>query len=100
MKGILTKKELATMLWSADRFTGISQKTMVDLVETLTDLIVCHFQSGGERVVLRGFGVFKLRRRCAFTGSDPRTGKSMEIPEKLSVIFKPSAEVIRRLNLK
>ena len=100
MKDTLAKNELAAELGLSPRFRALPRKLLVDLIETLTDLIVCHFQSGGKRVVLRGFGVFKLRQRCAFTGSNPRTGESLDVSERLSLIFKPSAEVIRRLNLK
>lgn len=80
--------------------TALPAAKAVDVIETLMDLIICHFQSGGERVVLRGFGTFKLRKRRAHVGSNPQTGESMRIPAALSIAFKPGAEALRRLNLK
>lgn len=90
----LTKHTLAAMV------TGMPTVKAVDLIETLMDLIICYFQNGGERVVLRGFGTFKIRRRRAFTGSDPRNGDPIDVPAALSISFKPGVEAIRRLNLK
>lgn len=100
MSGTLTKSNLAAMVASEERFAKISQQKMTDILETALDVIVCFFQGGGTRVTLRGFGTFKLRRRGAFTGSNPNTGESIPIPERLSIAFKPGAEVLRRLNLK
>jgi nucleoid DNA-binding protein len=100
MSGTLTKLNLAAYTASEKRFEKISRQKMTDIIETFLDEIICHFQSGGTRVTLRGFGTFKLRRRGAFTGSNPNTGESIKIPERLSVTFKPGAEVLRRLNLK
>jgi nucleoid DNA-binding protein len=95
----LTKTYLAALVVKSAR-QAISQGEAVDLIETLMDLLVCHFQNGGEKVTLRGFGTFKLRKRRAFTGSNPNTGAAIQIPEALSITFKPGAETLRRLNLK
>ena len=76
-----------------------SQKEATAVIETALDLITCYFQNGGSTVAVRGFGTFKKRKRRAFTGSDPRTGEPVAIPERYSVTFKPSADVVRRINI-
>lgn len=96
MSKSLTKFELAKQL---ERHPSIkTRKAAVDIIETLMDLIACHFQNGGSKVSIHGFGAFKTRKRRAFIGSDPRNGGRLEIPERLSITFKPSAEVIKRIN--
>lgn len=97
---ILTKTELAKQLSKETRFKPMTIKTATDIIETLADLIVCHFQSGGRTVAIRGFGTFKLKTRKAFIGSHPRDQTRIAVAEKCSLSFKPGAEVIRRLNNK
>ena len=96
----LTKYVLARMLVDEDRQWGrkLTQARAINIIETLTDLIVQHFETGGDRVTLTGFGTFKFVTRGAFEGSDPRTGESIDIPARNTISFKPAAEVKRRIN--
>ena len=43
----------------------------------------------GERVIIAGFGSFRVRDRTARTINNPRTGEPMQIPAKKVVSFKP-----------
>ncbi len=95
MPSTLTKYALAKQL---SKSHDLTHKAAVDLIETVADLIACHFQNGGTAVSLRGFGAFKIRKRRAFVGADPRSGEALSIPERKSLTFKPSAEIIRRIN--
>ena len=45
----------------------------------------------GEKIALIGFGTFSVLDRKARTGHNPRTGKSIKIPAKKIVKFKPGA---------
>lgn len=94
----LTKRDLAAQLKGSKSFSHLSQVLIIDLIETACDLIVCHLQEGGDKVAIRGFGTFKLRKRKGFAGTDPRNGAAIKIAAKTSMAFKPAAEVIRRLN--
>ena len=51
----------------------------------------------GERVELRGFGVFSVRG--ARLGHNPRTGSEVTVPSKIVPHFKPGKELHERLNL-
>ena len=42
----------------------------------------------GDRVELRGFGAFSVKKRDARTGRNPRTGESVEVEEKHVPFFK------------
>jgi integration host factor subunit beta len=53
----------------------------------------------GDRVELRGFGVFSVTRRKARTGRNPRTGHEVPVASKAFPEFKAGREVQQRLNM-
>ncbi len=44
----------------------------------------------GDRVILKGLGIFSVRERGARTGRNPQTGATIQIPAKKVPVFKPS----------
>ena len=44
----------------------------------------------GERIEIRGFGVFKVVRRAPRTARNPRTNEVVRIGERLVPVFVPS----------
>jgi integration host factor subunit beta len=52
----------------------------------------------GDRVELRGFGVFSARNRAARTGRNPRTGAYVSVEQKSVPFFKTGREMRNRLN--
>ena len=42
-----------------------------------------------RRVELRKFGIFEVKRRAARIARNPKTGETVDVPEKLVVAFKP-----------
>ena len=52
----------------------------------------------GDRVELRGFGAFSVRKRDARTGRNPRTGQHVNVAEKSVPFFKTGKEMRDRLN--
>jgi integration host factor subunit beta len=53
----------------------------------------------GDRVELRGFGVFSVTRRKARTGRNPRTGQEVPVAGKAYPAFKAGREMQQRLNM-
>jgi len=51
-----------------------------------------------ERVELRGFGAFSTKHRKARQGRNPRTGASVQVPEKFVPFFKAGKGLRERLN--
>jgi DNA-binding protein HU-beta len=47
----------------------------------------------GERIELRGFGVFVVKPRKSGIGRNPRTGDEVPIPPGMTVRFKPGKEI-------
>jgi integration host factor subunit beta len=52
----------------------------------------------GERVELRGFGAFTVKRRNARAGRNPRTGETVEVAQKSVPFFKAGKELRERIN--
>ena len=54
--------------------------------------------TNGDRVELRGFGAFSIKRRNARLGRKPRTGAKVPVDEKFVPFFKAGKEIRERLN--
>ena len=52
----------------------------------------------GERVELRGFGVFSTKIQKARISRNPKTGEKVNTPEKVTINFKISKELFKKLN--
>ncbi len=52
----------------------------------------------GDRVEIRGFGAFSVKRRDARSGRNPRTGQQVSVDEKVVPVFKAGKEMRARLN--
>jgi integration host factor subunit beta len=52
----------------------------------------------GDRVELRGFGAFSVKRRGARIARNPRTGDSVQVAEKHIPFFKTGKQLHNRLN--
>lgn len=53
----------------------------------------------GERVELRGFGAFTVKKRASHIGRNPRTGDSVSVSEKHNAFFRTSRQLRDRLDL-
>jgi len=67
------------------------------IVATIFDEITTAL-ARGERVELRGFGAFTVKRRSARTGRNPRTGEAVPVEEKAVPFFKAGKELRERVN--
>jgi len=47
----------------------------------------------GDRIELRGFGVFVVKPRKSGVGRNPRTGEEVAIPPGKTIRFKPGKEI-------
>jgi integration host factor subunit beta len=68
------------------------------IVDTVFEQIVLAL-GRGERVELRGFGMFSTRGRGERVGRNPRTGAEVTVPGKAVPRFKAGKELAERLNL-
>ena len=68
--------------------TGLSKTRAEIAVEAVFETMKRSMERG-ERIELRGFGVFKIRPRKTGIGRNPRTGEEVIIPPAKVVRFKP-----------
>ncbi len=59
---------------------------------------VKHALKRGDRVELRGFGMFSTNKQKARISRNPKTGEKVNTPEKKSIHFKMSKEMFKKLN--
>ena len=52
----------------------------------------------GERVELRGFGVFSTNTQKARISRNPKTGEKVNTPEKKTIHFKMAKDLFNKLN--
>jgi integration host factor subunit beta len=52
----------------------------------------------GEKIELRGFGSFRLRKREPRKGRNPKTGDKVDVPPKRVPYFKPGKELKDLIN--
>jgi integration host factor subunit beta len=91
----LTRSDLVQKL--AEKNPHLMQKDVERIVNTIFEEITVAL-SRGDRVELRGFGAFSVKKREARTGRNPRTGETVEVAEKTVPFFKTGKQLRDRLN--
>jgi integration host factor subunit beta len=86
--------ELVDRLWEAHRH--LTQREAKAVVAIVFDEVTAAL-SRGDRVELRGFGTFSVRKREARIGRDPRSGDKVAISEKHHLHFKTGKQLQHRL---
>jgi DNA-binding protein HU-beta len=76
---------------------GITKVAAARTIESIIEGVAASLRKG-ERTALVGFGTFTARKRKARTGRNPQTGATIEIPPKVTVLFRPSKELEEILN--
>ena len=91
----MTKSELIARL--AELNPHLYQRDVERIVTTIFDEIALAL-ARGDRVELRGFGAFSVKRREARTGRNPRTGTSVAVAAKAVPFFRTGKQLRDRLN--
>jgi integration host factor subunit beta len=81
----------------ADENPHLYQRDVERIVNTIFEEII-ESLARGDRVELRGFGAFSVKKRDARTGRNPRTGESVSVEEKHVPFFKTGKLLRDRLN--
>jgi integration host factor subunit beta len=79
------------------KVSNISKKHAEIIVNTVFFSIIEALQHD-DKIELRGFGSFRVRRRRARQGRNPKTGARVEVPEKRIPYFKPGKELKELIN--
>ena len=70
-------------------------------LEKFTDIILVEIKRAlkrGDRVELRGFGVFSTKIQKARISRNPRTGEKVNTPAKKTIHFKMSKDLFKKIN--
>ena len=71
----------------------LSQKIVFSIVESISTAI-----NENDRVEIRGFGSFFKKNYSSYKGRNPKSGESVMVPEKSLPLFRPSKDLISKLN--
>ena len=70
-------------------------------LEKFTNIILSEIKNTlkrGERVELRGFGIFSTNTQKARISRNPKTGEKVHTPEKRTIHFKMSKDLFKKIN--
>jgi integration host factor subunit beta len=92
--GSMTKAELVE---EVSRVSDLTKKHSEVIVDTVFRSIIEALHRG-EKIELRGFGSFRLRKREPRKGRNPKTGDKVDVPPKKVPYFKPGKELKELIN--
>ena len=89
----------AALVEEVARVAELTKKHSEVVVDAVFESIINALQRG-EKIELRGFGSFRLRRREPRKGRNPKTGDRVDVPSKRVPYFKPGKELKELINNK
>lgn len=93
----MLRSELVAKLQA--EYPDIRTQDVEEMVEIVFDEIIRAMEKG-DRVELRGFGAFSVRRRAARQGRNPRTGATVKVAAKNVPFFKPGKELRAKVDVR
>ncbi len=87
----------AALVEEVARAADLTKKHSEIIVDAVFHSIVAALHRG-EKIELRGFGSFRLRRREPRKGRNPKTGDRVDVPSKRVPYFKPGKELKELIN--
>ena len=91
----IVKSKLLKQL--ANNYPNFLKKDLEKFTNIILDDIKQALQRG-DRVELRGFGIFSTNTQKARISRNPRTGEKVATPEKKTIHFKMAKEMFKKLN--
>lgn len=91
----MTKSELIEAV--ASKVTAFSRKDVEVIVDTVFKSMSDSLATG-EKVEIRGFGSFKIKKREGRQGRNPKSGENIFIDPKRVPFFKAGKEIRERIN--
>ena len=91
----MVRSELLQKL--CDLHPNLLRKDIEKILEIIF-LEITNALCNGENVEIRGFGTYKITRRKARVGRNPKNSESVKIPEKNAIKWKMSKNFFNLLN--
>lgn len=89
----MTKSDL---IGEVSKSTGLSKRAAEEAVDAAVDAMKKAIKKNGE-CRYPGFGTFRVKKRAARMGINPRTGEKIKIKASKTVGFKPAAAFKEKL---
>tara|TARA_A100001388_G_scaffold86131_1_gene62275 strand:+ start:64824 stop:65105 length:282 start_codon:yes stop_codon:yes gene_type:complete len=90
----MLKSQLEEKISSIFKFENETSQEIIDtLIGYMSSAI-----SNNDRIEIRGFGSFFKKKYKSYTGRNPKTGDQVNVPEKVLPLFRPSKELLNKLN--
>ena len=81
----------------ASNYPNFLKKDLEKLINIILGEIK-HALKRGDRVELRGFGIFSTNIQKARISRNPKTGEKVNTPKKKTIHFKMAKEMFKKLN--
>jgi len=91
----MVRSELLQKL--CDLYPNLLRKDVEKILEIIF-LEITNALCEGKNVEIRGFGTYKIIKRKARIGRNPKNSESVQIPEKNAIKWKMSKNFFNRLN--
>ena len=90
----ITKADIVNEISAAIGLTKTETKAVVDgILQSIISSV-----ADGQRIELRGFGVFNSKERKPRIARNPKTGELVQLEKRFVPIFKPSPEFTTKVN--
>jgi len=91
----IVKSKLLKQL--SDNYPNFLKKDLKKFTEIILDEMKQALKRG-DRVELRGFGIFLTNTQKARISRNPKTGEKVNTPQKQTIHFKMAKELFKKLN--
>ena len=92
----LTKKNIVNALYMQIGYSKkVSENLLEDIFELILDNLIKH-----NKVKIAKFGTFILRKKTKRIGRNPKTKENKIISERKVILFRPSKELKKSVNLR
>ncbi len=91
----MTKSELVKIL--KEKHPRLQLKEVASLVDVFFDSLTESLKRN-DRIEIRGFGTFSLRKRKARQARNPRTGEKVSVGDRFAVYFRAGKSLKERVN--
>ena len=95
MRSNLTKKDIVKSIYMQ---IGFPKKVIEEIINDLIDLIIVGIKED-KKLKIQNFGTFTIRQKKRRIGRNPKTKEERIVKERKVVLFKPSKEFKKFVNI-
>ena len=93
----MVRSEIISKLLSKESHQNLKKKDLEKVLEIFIKTVVTGIKSQ-KNIELRKFGTFSTKNLKEKNARNPRTGKKIVVPKKISIAFKMSKEFKQQVN--